>query len=131
VIIVRDDIPTADDPRAIRLGIADNRISELNYDPDYELLSAIADEVDISDMYFDDELIGDEDEESEVLTNTERSPNVAECENQYLNSSVRQFILTYSIEEYDFISSFFGLLINRFNAENNTDALMLLAKNYE
>jgi len=56
VIIVRDDIPTADDPRAIRLGIADNRISELNYDPDIELLSAIADEVDISDMYFDDEL---------------------------------------------------------------------------
>ena len=56
VILRRTDIPTADDPRAIRLGIADNRISELNYDPDIELLSAIADEVDISDMYFDDEL---------------------------------------------------------------------------
>ena len=56
VIIVRDDIPTADDPRAIRLGIADNRISELNYDPDIELLAAIAEEVDISDMYFEDEL---------------------------------------------------------------------------
>jgi len=56
VIVIRDDIPTADDPRAIRLGIADNRISELNYDPDIELLSAIAEEVDISDMYFEDEL---------------------------------------------------------------------------
>ena len=56
VIVIRDDIPTADDPRAIRLGIADNRISELNYDPDIELLSAIADEIDISDMYFEDEL---------------------------------------------------------------------------
>jgi hypothetical protein len=56
VILRRVDIPTADDPRAIRLGIADNRISELNYDPDIELLSAIADEVDISDMYFEDEL---------------------------------------------------------------------------
>ena len=56
VILRRTDIPTADDPRAIRLGIADNRISELNYDPDIELLSAIAEEVDISDMYFDDEL---------------------------------------------------------------------------
>lgn len=56
VILRRTDIPTADDPRAIRLGIADNRISELNYDPDIELLSAIADEVDISDMYFPDEL---------------------------------------------------------------------------
>jgi hypothetical protein len=56
VILRRVDIPTADDPRAIRLGIADNRISELNYDPDIELLNAIADEVDISDMYFEDEL---------------------------------------------------------------------------
>ena len=56
VVLRRIDIPTADDPRAIRLGIGDNRISELNYDPDIELLSAIADEVDISDMYFDDEL---------------------------------------------------------------------------
>ena len=56
VILRRTDIPTADDPRAIRLGIADNRISELNYDPDIELLSAIAEEVDISDMYFEDEL---------------------------------------------------------------------------
>jgi hypothetical protein len=56
IIVRRTDIASADDPRAIRLGIADNRISELNYDPDIELLSAIADEIDISDMYFDDEL---------------------------------------------------------------------------
>jgi hypothetical protein len=56
VIVIRDDIPTADDPRAIRLGVGDNRISELNYDPDIELLSAIAEEVDISDMYFESEL---------------------------------------------------------------------------
>jgi hypothetical protein len=61
----RTDIANADDPRAIRLGIADNRISELNYDPDIELLSAIADEVDISDMYFDDELAALVKEESE------------------------------------------------------------------
>lgn len=57
VILRRTDIPSADDPRAIRLGIADNRISEINYDPDIELLSAIADsDIDISDLYFDDEL---------------------------------------------------------------------------
>jgi len=57
VILRRTDIPSADDPRAIRLGIADNRISEINYDPDIELLSAIADsDLDISDMYDDDEL---------------------------------------------------------------------------
>lgn len=56
VIVIRDDIPTADDPRAIKLGIADNRISEVNYDPDGEMLAALADEVDVTDIYFEDEL---------------------------------------------------------------------------
>jgi hypothetical protein len=62
VIIVRDDIPDANHPKAVRLGIADNRISEINYDADYELLTEISDEIDISDMYDDDELIVDTDE---------------------------------------------------------------------
>ena len=69
VIIVRDDIPDANHPKAVRLGIADNRISEINYDADYELLAEISDEIDISDMYDDDELMGDG-EESE----TENAP---------------------------------------------------------
>ena len=38
VIVIRDDIPTASDPKAVKLGVADNRISEINYDPDIELL---------------------------------------------------------------------------------------------
>jgi hypothetical protein len=71
VILRRVDIPTADDPRAIRLGIADNRISELNYDPDIELLSAIADEVDISDMYFDDELAKLAEQKQEIIDHQE------------------------------------------------------------
>jgi hypothetical protein len=56
VILRRVDIPTADDPRAIRLGIADNRISEVNYDLDIDLLQETAQIIDISDLYFDDEL---------------------------------------------------------------------------
>lgn len=72
VILRRTDIPSADDPRAIRLGIADNRISEINYDPDIELLSAIAEsDLDISDMYDDDELAAlvERDSEGEEGTN--------------------------------------------------------------
>jgi hypothetical protein len=71
VIVIRDDIPTADDPRAIRLGVGDNRISELNYDPDIELLSAIADEIDISDMYFDDELAKLAEQKQEIIDHQE------------------------------------------------------------
>jgi len=130
VIIVRDDIPDANHPKAVRLGIADNRISEINYDADYELLAEISDEIDISDMYDDDELIGDENE-SETLTNTERDFTPKEYESQYLNSSVRQFVLTYSIEDHDLVLGFFELLINRFKVENNAEALKALAENYE
>jgi len=56
VVLRRIDIPTADDPRAIKLGVADNRISEINYDPDIELLLEIDEEIGLSDLYFEDEL---------------------------------------------------------------------------
>ena len=56
VIHIREDIPNADDPRAIRLGVAANRVAALNYDPDPALLAALAGEVDLSGLYYDDEL---------------------------------------------------------------------------
>jgi len=57
VIVIRDDIPTASDPKAVKLGVADNRISELNYDPDIELLIEINDEIiQLDDLYYEDEL---------------------------------------------------------------------------
>ena len=71
VIVIRDDIPTADDPRAIRLGIADNRISELNYDPDIELLQETAQIIDISDLYFDDELAKLAEQKQEIIDHQE------------------------------------------------------------
>ena len=99
------------------------------------MLSAIADEVDISDMYFEDELAAlverDSEQSEQTLINTERSTNPKEDEEGYLNSSVRQFVLTYSVDEYDLVLGFFELLMNRFNVENNTDALKALAESYE
>ncbi len=38
IVVVRKDIPSADDPRAVRLGLADNRIAELSLDWDPEVL---------------------------------------------------------------------------------------------
>ena len=42
VIHVRDDIPNADDPRAVRLGYADNAIAAMDWAPDGALLAALA-----------------------------------------------------------------------------------------
>ncbi len=71
VIVIRDDIPTADDPRAIRLGVGDNRISELNYDPDIELLQETAQIIDISDLYFEDELAKLAEQKQEIIDHQE------------------------------------------------------------
>ena len=42
IVHVRDDIPDADDPRAKRLGYADNTIAVMDWNPDGELLAALA-----------------------------------------------------------------------------------------
>ena len=42
IVHVRDDIPDADDPRARRLGVADNLIAAMDWNPDGELLAALA-----------------------------------------------------------------------------------------
>lgn len=57
IIHRRVDIATADDPRARRLGIAANRVAQLNLDFDIdELLASVADGVDLSAMFRQDEL---------------------------------------------------------------------------
>jgi hypothetical protein len=56
IIVRRIDIPSADDPRAKKLAIAANRIASVDLDWDADILATIADEVDISDMFFEDEL---------------------------------------------------------------------------
>ena len=57
IVHVRRDIPTADDPRAKRLGLAANRVAELNLEWDVdELLASVADGVDLSAMFREDEL---------------------------------------------------------------------------
>lgn len=57
VIVKRTDIPSADDPRAVRLGIAANRVAQVNLDWDTDVLeSLLADGVDLSPFWQEWEL---------------------------------------------------------------------------
>jgi hypothetical protein len=56
VVIRRVDIPSADDPRAIRLGLAANRVAQTNLDWDAALVAELASEVDLSHLWHDAEL---------------------------------------------------------------------------
>jgi hypothetical protein len=56
LIYIRDDIPTADDPRAVLLGIEANRIPLVNIEFDPGILAGIAGRgVDLSGLWFPDE----------------------------------------------------------------------------
>ncbi len=56
VIVKRTDIPTADDPKAVRLGLAANRVASLNLEWEPDVLAAIADhDIDLSNLWTPEE----------------------------------------------------------------------------
>jgi hypothetical protein len=56
IVVKRIDIPNADDPRAKRLGVAANRIGQLNLEWEPDVLAELAKDVDVSGLFFPDEL---------------------------------------------------------------------------
>ena len=56
VIHIREDLATADDPRAVELGIAANRVAEVNLSYDLDVLNEIGGEIDLSSMFYPQEL---------------------------------------------------------------------------
>jgi hypothetical protein len=55
IIVKRTDIPTATDPRAVRLGLAANRVGQLNLEWEPGVLAEIAQEIDIGALWTPDE----------------------------------------------------------------------------
>jgi hypothetical protein len=57
VVVRRTDIPTADDPRARRLGVAANRVAELNLSWDAAVLDGLVSEgIDLTSLFRDGEM---------------------------------------------------------------------------
>jgi hypothetical protein len=71
VVHVRTDIETADDPRAVELGVAANRIPHLDWNPDIQLLIEINEEIDLSDLYFEAELAKLAEQKQEIIDHQE------------------------------------------------------------
>lgn len=55
IIHVREDIPSAEDPKAVRLSVAANRVAEVNLSWDDEVLAEMGEEVDLSGLFNEDE----------------------------------------------------------------------------
>ena len=71
IIVRRIDIPNADDPKAKKMAIAANRIASVDLDWNMEVLAEISQEIDISDMFFDDELAKLAEQRQEVIDHQE------------------------------------------------------------
>jgi hypothetical protein len=71
VVHVRTDIESIDDPKAVELGVAANRVPYLDYDPDIELLLEIHEEINLGDLYFDDELAKLAEQKQEIIDHQE------------------------------------------------------------
>jgi DNA modification methylase len=56
VVVVRADIPTADDPRAKRLGVGANQIAAENLSWDSSVLASLVTEIDLTALFQPDEL---------------------------------------------------------------------------
>jgi hypothetical protein len=73
IIHIREDLPDASDPRAKKLSIYANRVAEVDLDYDLEVLAELHEEVDLSEMFFADEI--------EALMGKEKPPSDSEWNN--------------------------------------------------
>lgn len=55
IIHIREDIPTADDPRAKKLAISANRVAEVDLNWDTEILQELDQEIDLSGLFSDED----------------------------------------------------------------------------
>lgn len=56
IVMVRTDIPNADDPRAKRIAVAANRIAQVNLDFDPAQLAMLSKEIDLAPLWTPEEL---------------------------------------------------------------------------
>lgn len=127
IIVRRIDIPSADDPKAKKLAIAANRIASVDLDWDAEVLASIADEVDISDMFFEDELaaiLGDEIQEEQTEYQAPEDQGDRLSNDEIPESSVRMMQLFLDTETHPLFLEMIEALNGIYGTDNPTDCVM-------
>lgn len=121
--LVADDL-TEKQIKAYR--IADNKVSELSQ-WDFDLLKLELNEIE-DFTGFEPEILYDfknEQEYGEVVTD-EHGFSPKELQERYLNSIIRQIILTFNKVQYDKIIDIFEELKEEYGLENNTEVIIKL-----
>lgn len=87
IIHIREDIPNADDPRARRLGVADNIIAHVDYNPDGAIMAALAGE----DAAIKQMIEADDLSLHAIMALTQIPPNLNDLEDEYGTPEARDF----------------------------------------
>lgn len=97
VIVVRSDIPSADDPRAKRLGVAANRVAELNLEWEPGVLAELAEEA--SGLFTVEEFAVVSQPSGEPVDVGELWKGMPEFEQEDLNDKYKTLIVHFETED--------------------------------
>ena len=101
IIVRRTDIEDTDDPKAKMLAISANRIAQIDLEWDADILASLSEEIDLSGLFTDDELIEiiGGDVELELPNDLDYSDKNKEIDTDNLDSS-GTFKFTFEYAEY-------------------------------
>jgi len=127
--IIADDLTPAQ-IKAYR--IADNRVGELA-EWDMELLQLELADIEGFTGFEDLDFGYSNDNYEEEITTKDHGQAPQEAMEKYMNSSIRQIILTFDMNQYEKVIKILDMLQDEFNVDNNTDAILkvLEDKGYE
>lgn len=124
VIIRRTDISNADDAKAKRLGIAANRVAEINLEWDAEVLASLADDgVEFGDLWSGEELTELLDD-TEALTNEEFGKDFETKLEEFLDSSGGKIVLSFDKADFSEAVSTLANAREAFKVESNSEAAL-------
>ena len=133
IIHIREDIPTADDPRAKELGIAANRVAEVNLDYDLEVLAELHEEVGLEDMFFADEieaLMGKENQDDEGGTEYQGEKSVEEKKPTSSDDDYSVFELIMIHDNKLYLLETLNKVKEKFLYDKQEDALMQILREF-
>jgi hypothetical protein len=122
--------------RARSLAIADNRVSEVNYEADItQLLEHQAAGIDLTPMYRQGELdamiAGLTPPELEEGEKSERGAKPEDTTEDYADRTIKRVTLFFGLTEYDDFLQRLNVVCQKEEIDNHTDAVVFLLKQYE
>jgi len=128
IIHIREDLPNANDPRAKKLSLSANRIAQIDLEWDVDILASLSEEIDLSGLFTDDELIEIIGGDDELSFQDNSSSNQGDSEEDFdrpPESSVRMVQLFLNSENILEFNQMIEALQKKYEVDTPTDCVMM------